>query len=180
MDYPNITMEEYIRLEEEKAHRRGKVYNWETATYGKIWDNKDVHDLRSVETEFPAIVFKDMLTSKATLSCEPTVSSLNDEIDFRISYDESDNEDCTIFYTTYPNPMDTTYRLSGRYPVFIFSTVYTAYSLNEYSVYDTGINTAYPGEWIRRIDFLYSFRTSRKEITTNIGGEFTNLEILKC
>ncbi|GKC90873.1 hypothetical protein Tco_1151522 [Tanacetum coccineum] len=64
MDNPNITMEEYIRLEEEKARRCGKVYNWETATY-------------------------------ATLSCEPTVSSLNDEIDFRISYDESDNEDFT-------------------------------------------------------------------------------------
>ncbi|GKG52525.1 hypothetical protein Tco_0547400, partial [Tanacetum coccineum] len=37
MDDPNITMEEYIRLEEEKACRRRKVYNWETATYGKIW-----------------------------------------------------------------------------------------------------------------------------------------------
>ncbi|GJY50348.1 hypothetical protein Tco_0441195 [Tanacetum coccineum] len=68
MDDPNITMEEYIRLEEEKARRRGKVYNWETATYGKIWDNEDVHDLRSVETEFPAIVFNDTLTSEATLS----------------------------------------------------------------------------------------------------------------
>ncbi|GJR80775.1 integrase, catalytic region, zinc finger, CCHC-type containing protein [Tanacetum coccineum] len=33
MDDPNITMEEYIMLEEEKARRRGKVYNWETATY---------------------------------------------------------------------------------------------------------------------------------------------------
>ncbi|GJR82578.1 hypothetical protein Tco_0153363 [Tanacetum coccineum] len=31
MDDPNITREEYIRLEEEKAHRRGKEYNWETA-----------------------------------------------------------------------------------------------------------------------------------------------------
>ncbi|GJX65554.1 integrase, catalytic region, zinc finger, CCHC-type containing protein [Tanacetum coccineum] len=96
MDDPNITMEEYIRLEEEKARRRGKVYNWETATYGKIWDNEDVHDLRSVETEFPAIVFNDTLTSEAALSCEPTVSSLNDEIDFRISFDESDDEDCTV------------------------------------------------------------------------------------
>ncbi|GKE46730.1 hypothetical protein Tco_1477988 [Tanacetum coccineum] len=83
MDNPNITMEEYIRLEEEKAHRRGKVYNWETATYGKIWDNEDVHDLRSVETEFPAIVFNDTLTSEATLLCESMVSSLNnDETDF--------------------------------------------------------------------------------------------------
>ncbi|GJU22420.1 hypothetical protein Tco_1155762 [Tanacetum coccineum] len=67
MDDPNITMEEYIRLEEEKARRR-------------------------------AIVFNDTLTSEATLSCEPTVSSLNDEIDFRISFDESDDEDCTVIF----------------------------------------------------------------------------------
>ncbi|GJU66235.1 hypothetical protein Tco_1252494 [Tanacetum coccineum] len=99
MDDPNITMEEYIRLEEEKARRHGKVYNWETATYGKIWDNEEVHDLGSVETKFPAIVFNNMLTSEATLSCEPTVSSLNDnEIDFRISFDESDDEDYTVIY----------------------------------------------------------------------------------
>ncbi|GJW77443.1 hypothetical protein Tco_0139125 [Tanacetum coccineum] len=36
MNDPNITMEEYIRLEEEKARKRGKVYNWETATYGMM------------------------------------------------------------------------------------------------------------------------------------------------
>ncbi|GJZ05804.1 hypothetical protein Tco_0539597 [Tanacetum coccineum] len=99
MDNPNITMEEYIRLEEEKARRRGKVYNWETATYGKIWDNEDVYDLRSVETEFPAIVFNDTLTSEIALSCEPTVSSLNNnEIDFRILFDESDDEDYTVIF----------------------------------------------------------------------------------
>ncbi|GJS88860.1 hypothetical protein Tco_0771496 [Tanacetum coccineum] len=72
MDNPNITMEEYIRLEEEKFCRRGQVYNWKTATYGKIWDDEDVHDLKSVETEFPAIVFNDTLTSEVALSCEPT------------------------------------------------------------------------------------------------------------
>ncbi|GKC12090.1 hypothetical protein Tco_1008872 [Tanacetum coccineum] len=116
MDNPNITMEEYIRLEEEKARRRGKVYNWEAATYGKIWDNEDVHDLRSVETEFPAIVFNDTLTSEAVLSCDPTVSSLNnDETEFRISFDESDDEDCTIFYTAYPNLMDTAYQLPVQF-----------------------------------------------------------------
>nr|GEY35216.1 hypothetical protein [Tanacetum cinerariifolium] len=96
MDDPNITMEEYIRLEEEKACRRGKVYNWETATYGKIWYDDDIHDLRSVETKLPAIVFNDELTSEEALSCEPTISPLNDnEIDFRISFDESDDEDYT-------------------------------------------------------------------------------------
>ncbi|GJX91161.1 hypothetical protein Tco_0344487 [Tanacetum coccineum] len=104
MDNPNITMEEYIRLEEEKSHRHGKVYNWETATYGKIWDDEDVHDLRLVETKFPAIVFNDTLTSEAALSCEPTVSSLNDEIDFRISFDESDDEDYTVVNRTMSSP----------------------------------------------------------------------------
>ncbi|GJW30446.1 hypothetical protein Tco_0047321 [Tanacetum coccineum] len=75
LDNPNITMEEYIRLEEEKAHRR---------------------------------VFNDKLTSKATLSCEPTVSSLNDnEIDFRISFDESDNEDYTVNMPSFPSPEPT-------------------------------------------------------------------------
>ncbi|GJR41620.1 hypothetical protein Tco_1309723 [Tanacetum coccineum] len=68
MDDPNITMDEYIRLKEEKALRRGKVYNWETATY-------------------------------AALLCEPTVSSLNNnEIDFRISFDEFDDEDCMVIF----------------------------------------------------------------------------------
>ncbi|GJZ61964.1 hypothetical protein Tco_0618101 [Tanacetum coccineum] len=99
MDDPNITMEEYIRLDEEKAQKRGKVFNWETAMYGKIWDNEDVHDLESIETEFLAIVFNDTLTSKAILSCEPTVSSLNNnKIDFRISFDESDDEDYTLIF----------------------------------------------------------------------------------
>ncbi|GKB46876.1 hypothetical protein Tco_0897629, partial [Tanacetum coccineum] len=68
MDDLNITMEEYIRLEEEKAHRRALVYN-------------------------------DALTSEVALSYEPMVSPLNDnQIDFRISFDESDDEDYMIIY----------------------------------------------------------------------------------
>ncbi|GKF51596.1 hypothetical protein Tco_0148063, partial [Tanacetum coccineum] len=40
-----------------------------------------------------------MFKSKVTLSYEPTVSPLNDnEIDFRISFDESDDEDYTVIY----------------------------------------------------------------------------------
>ncbi|GKB85056.1 hypothetical protein Tco_0957328 [Tanacetum coccineum] len=68
MDDPNITMEEYIRIEEEKACRHAILYN-------------------------------DALTSEVALSCEPTVSPLNNnQIDFRISFDESDNEDYTLIY----------------------------------------------------------------------------------
>nr|GFC60541.1 hypothetical protein [Tanacetum cinerariifolium] len=96
MDDRNITIEEYIRLEEEKARRHGKVYNLETAMYGKIWYDEDVHDLRSVETEFLVIVINDALKSEATLSYEPTVSPINEnKIDFKISFDESDDEDYT-------------------------------------------------------------------------------------
>nr|GEV39685.1 ribonuclease H-like domain-containing protein [Tanacetum cinerariifolium] len=99
MDYPTITMEEYIRLEEEQARRRGKMYNWETATYGKIWFDEDVHNLRSVETKFPAILFNDAFTSEVTLSYESTVSPLNDnKADFRIPFYESDDEDYTVIY----------------------------------------------------------------------------------
>ncbi|GKF32280.1 hypothetical protein Tco_0102078, partial [Tanacetum coccineum] len=56
MDNPNLTMEEYMRLEEEKARKRGKVFNWKTATYGKIRLDDDFYDLRSMEAEFLAIV----------------------------------------------------------------------------------------------------------------------------
>ncbi|GKE75759.1 hypothetical protein Tco_1537800 [Tanacetum coccineum] len=97
MDDPNITIEEYIKLEEEKARKYGKRINWETAKYGKIWYDEDIHDLRSFETKFPAIAFNDEVSSEI-LSCEPTVSSLNDEIDFRVSFDDSDDEDYTVIF----------------------------------------------------------------------------------
>ncbi|GJR49018.1 hypothetical protein Tco_1317121 [Tanacetum coccineum] len=98
MDDLNITMEEYIMLEEEKAQKREKVFNWETAKYGKIWYDEDIHDLRSVETELPTITFNDRVSSCETLSCEPTVSSINHETDFRISFDDSDDEDYMVVF----------------------------------------------------------------------------------
>ncbi|GJX07441.1 hypothetical protein Tco_0195373 [Tanacetum coccineum] len=68
MEDPNITMEEYIRLEEEKACKHAVVYN-------------------------------DTITFEVALSCEPMVSPLNkNEIDFRIPFDESNDEDYTVIY----------------------------------------------------------------------------------
>ncbi|GKC14895.1 hypothetical protein Tco_1011677 [Tanacetum coccineum] len=97
MDDPSKTMEEYIKLEEEKARRRGRVFNWETATYGKIRVDDDFHDLRSVETEFPAIVVDDTFASQNALPCESKVSTpVNNEIEFIISFDESDDENYVI------------------------------------------------------------------------------------
>ncbi|GKA61929.1 hypothetical protein Tco_0761448 [Tanacetum coccineum] len=97
MDDPNMTMEEYIKLEEEKARRRGRVFNWQTTTYGKIRVDDDLHDLSSVEAEFPAIVINDAFVPQDALLCKSQVSiPVNNEIDFRISFDESDDEDYTI------------------------------------------------------------------------------------
>ncbi|GKF32112.1 hypothetical protein Tco_0101910 [Tanacetum coccineum] len=97
MDDPNMTMEEYIKFEEEKARRHGRVFNWQTATYGKVRVDHDLYDLRSVEAEFPAIVIDDTVTPQDALPCKSQVSTpVNDEIDFRISFDESDDEDYTI------------------------------------------------------------------------------------
>ncbi|GKC35606.1 hypothetical protein Tco_1047990 [Tanacetum coccineum] len=100
MDNPNITMEEYIRLQEEKALSQGETFNWQTATYGKMEYYEDEDDcFTNFESEFPAIVLDNTITSREAISCGPTVSPLNDnEIDFRISFDESDDEDYTVVY----------------------------------------------------------------------------------
>ncbi|GJZ03114.1 hypothetical protein Tco_0521075 [Tanacetum coccineum] len=50
-----------------------------------------------METEFPAIVIGDAFTPQDALPCKSQVSTpVNDEIDFRISFDESEDEDYII------------------------------------------------------------------------------------
>ncbi|GKB21708.1 hypothetical protein Tco_0855631 [Tanacetum coccineum] len=93
-------MEEYIRIQEEKALSQGKTFNWQTVTYGKMEYCKDEDDcFTNFETKFLALVLDNTLTSNTTISCGSTVSPLNDnEIDSRISFDESDDEDYTVVY----------------------------------------------------------------------------------
>ncbi|GJR85355.1 hypothetical protein Tco_0209366 [Tanacetum coccineum] len=74
MDDPDITMKEYVQYETKKALRNGKVYNWETATYGKIRYVEDINDLTFFETKFPAIVYDDALIFESDFSSEPTVN----------------------------------------------------------------------------------------------------------
>ncbi|GKA62056.1 putative reverse transcriptase domain-containing protein [Tanacetum coccineum] len=101
MDDPSMTMKEYIKFEEEKACKREKVFNWQTATYGKIKVDDVLHDLSFVEAEFPTIVINDAFAPHDTFQCKSQVSTpINDEFDFRISFDESGDEDYTIIYDT--------------------------------------------------------------------------------
>ncbi|GJV84537.1 hypothetical protein Tco_1524435, partial [Tanacetum coccineum] len=103
------------------------------------------------EEEQNVICFNDLFPFNVIYPDESKTNTDNDNDKVDI---EHSSEDLSIkplpdtVYTAYPNPMDMAYRLSGRYPVFIFITVDTAYSLNEYSVFDTG--TA-----IRRIQDLF-------------------------
>nr|GEW81977.1 hypothetical protein [Tanacetum cinerariifolium] len=74
-------MEEYIRLEEEKARKRRKVFNWEIAKY--------------------AIVYNDALTSKSDFSTEPTLCPQHiDEFDLKdeTSLFECDEEEQNVLY----------------------------------------------------------------------------------
>ncbi|GJR48654.1 hypothetical protein Tco_1316757 [Tanacetum coccineum] len=84
MDDPYITMEEYIRLEEERAQRRGTTMEEYEA---KKEDS---------EIKFPAIV---LYNTSTALSYEPTVSPLNEnKINFRILFDEFDDEEYTVIF----------------------------------------------------------------------------------
>ncbi|GKE27710.1 hypothetical protein Tco_1443094 [Tanacetum coccineum] len=99
MDGSKLTMEEYIELEAEKARRRGQTFNWETATYDKNRYHEDINYFKDFETDFLIIIFDDPLGSNHKISSEPTVSPLdNNDFDFKISFDESDNEDYTVIY----------------------------------------------------------------------------------
>ncbi|GKA27444.1 hypothetical protein Tco_0713612 [Tanacetum coccineum] len=105
-------MERYISAKEEKAQKHGKV---------------------SVEIEFPAIYLNDGLSSENTLSCELTVSSLNNEVDFIISFDDSNDEDHTTQYdvfskvnTTYKDPDFDAHvrRIDSHYTALLTSNLY--------------------------------------------------------
>ncbi|GJS24829.1 hypothetical protein Tco_0453461 [Tanacetum coccineum] len=98
MDDPNITIEEYIILQEEKAQSHGETFDWQTAIYGKMkyYENED-DSFMNLEIEYPVMVFDD--TSDAALLCEPTVNPVdNNKIEFKISFDESDDEDYMVIF----------------------------------------------------------------------------------
>ncbi|GKB39136.1 hypothetical protein Tco_0884078 [Tanacetum coccineum] len=125
MDDPNMTMEEYIKFEEEKARRRGRVFNWQTATYRKVRVDDGLYDLRSIEAEFPAIVIDDTVTPQDALLCKSQVSTpVNDETDFRISFDESDDEDC-MPTVSYFDDLDYFKDFENEFPAIVYNDAQT-------------------------------------------------------
>nr|GEW38921.1 retrovirus-related Pol polyprotein from transposon TNT 1-94 [Tanacetum cinerariifolium] len=89
---------------EKRVMRHSEIHKFCDATLNRVLKGLKSYnnDVKSIENEFPAIAFNDSLKSGETLSCEPPVNSLNDEIDFKISFDDSDDED----YTFIPKKID--------------------------------------------------------------------------
>ncbi|GKC22382.1 hypothetical protein Tco_1024532, partial [Tanacetum coccineum] len=171
----------------------------------------NVHNLRSVEIEFSAIVFNDKLTSEEALSCEPMVSPLNDnEIDFRISFDKSDDEDYTNEFPAIVYNDALTSKLD-----FLTEPTVSPQHIDEFNLKDETSLSECDEEEQNVFDFndLFSFNVicpndskldkdndddkvdikhSSRDLSVkplpddlaekklNIGGESTNLEILKC
>ncbi|GKD73339.1 hypothetical protein Tco_1331621 [Tanacetum coccineum] len=130
MDDPNLTMEEYIRLEEEKARKRRKVFNWQTATYRKI--------------KVSAIV--------------------NKEIDFRISFDESDDEDYTVIYDAN----------SFSYKMISVNNLKTN-SENDYEKVMPSIPSPEPAiSCFDDLDFFNDFENKFQAIVYNDANDFEN------
>nr|GEU33617.1 zinc knuckle CX2CX4HX4C [Tanacetum cinerariifolium] len=118
----------------------------------------DLNFFKDFKNEFSAIVYNDALTSKSDFLTEPTVSPQHiDEFNLKdeTSLSECDEEEQNV--------------LSFN-DLFHFNVIYPDDSKSDKDHDDKkinvkqssrGINTTYPGEWIRRIDFLYYFSNYR-------------------
>ncbi|GJZ69045.1 hypothetical protein Tco_0632595 [Tanacetum coccineum] len=181
MDDPNITIEEYIRLEEEKACRRAIVFNDTLTSEAAL----SCEPTANFEKEFLAIVYNDALTSKLDFLTEPTISIQHiDEFNLKdeTSLSECDEEEQNVICFN---------------DLFPFKLIYPDDSKSNKDNNDDKIDMIQssgnffvkplPDVSIRHImGNGYGVSTSCTVLgpcegkSTNVGEEFTNLEILKC
>ncbi|GJV76745.1 hypothetical protein Tco_1508329 [Tanacetum coccineum] len=71
--YPSRKIRRIRVCTHQRPQRKQAQYAISREDQYAIWYDEDIHDLRSVETEFPAIAFTNEVSSGKTLSYEPTV-----------------------------------------------------------------------------------------------------------
>ncbi|GJU64484.1 hypothetical protein Tco_1246319 [Tanacetum coccineum] len=166
MDDPNITMEEYISLEEEKDlisfdESVDEDYTPEVSYFD------DLDFFKDFENEFPAIVYNDALTFKSDLLTEPTISPRHiDEFDLKdeTSLLECDEKEQNILYfndllpfnVIYPDDLESDTdndndkidieQPSGDMFVIPSPNVINVDTQGSNKLLETSINTEYPGE----------------------------------
>ncbi|GJU86930.1 hypothetical protein Tco_1294476, partial [Tanacetum coccineum] len=144
----------------------------------------DLNYFKDFENEFSAIVYNDAQTSKLDFLTEPTLSPQHiDEFDLKreTSLSECDEKEENVlnfndlfpFNVIYPNELKTNTDNDN-------DKVDIEHSLGDLSVKPLPdvINTDV-GAYAHGSNKLLETRP-RERKSTNIGGEFTNLEILKC
>ncbi|GJT95790.1 hypothetical protein Tco_1091308 [Tanacetum coccineum] len=179
MNDPNITMEEYIRLEEEKARRREndneKVNMPPFPSPGPTVSCLDDLDFfKDFENEFPAIVYNDDLMSKSYLLIEPILNLQHiDEFNLKdeTSLSECDKEEQNVLYfndlfsfnVIYPDDSKSnedndddkidiehsSEDLSVKPLPDVLNTDDGAYAHGSNKLLETSINTAYPGDLVK-------------------------------
>ncbi|GJV21952.1 hypothetical protein Tco_1370972 [Tanacetum coccineum] len=206
MDNPHITMEEYIRIEEEKisisfdesddedytvifdknsfSHKIISVNDLKTDSENdnekvnmplfpppepKVSYFDDLDFFKDFENEFPAIVYNNAQTSKSDLLTEPILNPQHiDEFDLNdeTSLSECDEEEQNIL-----NFND----------LFPFNVVYPDDLKSDKDNDDDKIDIEHSsGDLsVKPLHDVINTDDLMKEISTNIGGEFTNLENLE-
>ncbi|GJT89782.1 hypothetical protein Tco_1078627 [Tanacetum coccineum] len=87
MDDANITMVEYIRIEEEKAQRRCLVFNWQTVKFGRTEHHYEEERFSNFEEEFLAIVFGEINSDSFDSEQREVISEYDDdEEDFETKF----------------------------------------------------------------------------------------------
>ncbi|GJV71346.1 hypothetical protein Tco_1491341 [Tanacetum coccineum] len=180
-------MEEYIQLMADKAQGRDQTFTWETSTYGEVYcDNSDL--FTDFETDFPAIVYNDALTSNQNVSFEPTIciyNAIKSDNDFHITFSDSEDEDYTFIY----NKESSSYKLTPindlkPKPVNNYVEINIESCSENIDVKPMDIVICI-SKGTTPVEFNENFKTNHNihrpfERNDNVGGVFINLEISKC
>ncbi|GJV38511.1 hypothetical protein Tco_1410988 [Tanacetum coccineum] len=119
MDDPNITMDEYIRLEEEKALSQGETFNWQTATYGKMDYYEDEDE--SNDEDYTVIYDKNIFSNKII-----SVDNLKTDLE-----NDNDKVNMPSFLSpetkvSYSNDLDFFKDFENEFPVIVYNDALTS------------------------------------------------------
>ncbi|GKE87485.1 hypothetical protein Tco_1564960, partial [Tanacetum coccineum] len=119
MDDPNITMDEYIRLEEEKALSQGETFNWQTATYGKMDYYEDEDE--SNDEDYTVIYDKNIFSNKI-ISVDNLKTDLENDND-KVNMPSFLSPDTKVSYS---NDLDFFKDFENEFPVIVYNDALTS------------------------------------------------------
>ncbi|GKB16483.1 hypothetical protein Tco_0850406 [Tanacetum coccineum] len=126
-------MEEYIRLEEERALSRGKTFDWQTARFGRMEHYYKEECFTNIEAEFPAIIFGNTnafssQTSLGTTMEEYEAEKEDSELEFpAIVLNDTSTSDTTPSWSNFDD-LDYYNDFKNEFPTIIYDDGLTSKS----------------------------------------------------